>query len=175
MLTFNALLWPPQEAGIDNVIVPKKSIFFNYLENCKTYQGRALSVICVSLFCTNWVLYVFHCSVQIECYVCFTVLYKLSVMCVSLLCTNWVLYVFHCSVQIECYACFTVLYKLSVMRVSLFCTNWVLCVFHCSVHWPSTWKLPILEFSIPIGLGQILFPLPPSTDVTGQIPSTRPT
>jgi hypothetical protein len=29
----------------DKVIVPKKYIFFNYLENSKTYQGSALSVM----------------------------------------------------------------------------------------------------------------------------------
>jgi len=45
--------------------------------------------------------------------------------------------------------------------------------FHIS-HWPSNWKWPILEFSIPTGLGQILSPLPLSTDVIGQIPSTHP-
>jgi hypothetical protein len=59
-----------------------------------------LSVLCVSLFCTNLGLCVFKCSVQIECFMCFTVLYKFSVLCVSLFCTNLVFYVFHCSVQI---------------------------------------------------------------------------
>jgi hypothetical protein len=164
MLTFNALLWTPQEAGIGNVIVPKKYIFFNYLENCKTYQGKCiecymcftvlykLSVIRVSLFCTIWVLCVVHSSVQIECYVWFTVLYKLSVICGSLFCTNWALYVFHCSVQIECYVCFTVLYTGQVPENGRYWNS----------QFPLVWDKSILS------------PLPPSTDITGQIPSTQP-
>jgi len=77
---------------------------------------------------------VFHCSVQIECYMCFTVLYKLSVTCVSL------------SVQSECYMCFTVLYKLSVIYVLLFCTIWVLCV---SQFW-TNWVLYVFHVSVQI-------------------------